>query len=109
VPAISNGRVYARSTAFGAAFDLSVPALKLDPPQVRPPNRLELTARTLDGTPLDASRASAIQLLSAANPTLDLSLWTRLTNPLWLSNGLLYATNLVRGNSNGFFILSEPK
>jgi hypothetical protein len=48
-------------------------------------------------------------LLSAANPTLDLSLWTRLTNPLWLSNGLLYATNLVRGNSNGFFILSEPK
>ena len=109
VPAISNGRVYARSTAFGAAFDLSVPALKLDPPQVRPPNRLELTARTLDGTPLDASRASAVQLLSAANPTLDLSLWTRLTNPLWLSNGLLYATNLVRGNSNGFFILSEPK
>src|SRR5204863_3915285 len=33
-PAVSDGHVYVRSTAFVANFDLSVPALKFDPPRL---------------------------------------------------------------------------
>jgi outer membrane protein assembly factor BamB len=108
-PAISDGRVYARSTAFGAAFDFSVPNLKIDPLKLQAPNLLQLSARTSDGTPLDSNRAALIELLASPELKLDPSLWTRLTNPLALSNGVLYATNVSRGNSNAFFILSEPR
>lgn len=34
-PAVSDGKIFARSSAFVAAFDLSVPALQLEPPQIR--------------------------------------------------------------------------
>jgi hypothetical protein len=108
-PAISDGRVYARSTAFGAAFDFSVPNLKIDPLKLQAPNLFQLSARTADGTPLDSNRAAVIDLLASPVLSLDSSLWTRLTNPLTLSNGVLYATNISRGNSNSFFILSEPR
>jgi outer membrane protein assembly factor BamB len=109
VPAVSGGRVYARSTAYGAAFDLSVPGLKLDPPQESPANQLGLTIRAADGTAIDSNRVPSIELLSSTDVALAPALWTKLTNQLLLSNGVVYVTNLSRSNPNGFFLLSEPK
>jgi outer membrane protein assembly factor BamB len=109
VPAVSGGRVYARSTAFGAAFDFSIPGLKLDPPQESAANQLGLIIRTADGTPIDSNRVPSIELRSSSNVAFAPELWTRLTNQFLLSNGILYVTNLTRTSSEGFFILSEPK
>src|SRR5205814_336152 len=45
-PAVADGRVYVRSTSFGACFDFSIPNLKFDTPRRLTANRVQLTVRT---------------------------------------------------------------
>jgi hypothetical protein len=68
-----------------------------------------LTIRAADGTAIDSNRVPSIELLSSTDVALAPALWTKLTNHLLLSNGVVYVTNLSRSNPNGFFLLSEPK
>jgi len=109
-PAVADGRVYVRSTAFGACFDLSMPPLlKLDPPSRTPPNKFQLTIRTIDGTPIDSNRLAAMELHASTNLAQSLSSWPKLTNNLLLSNGVANVTNIDGSFSRArFFIISEP-
>jgi len=108
-PAVADGRVYVRSTSFGACFDLSVPNLKLDAPQPSLTNKFQLTVRTVDGTPIDSNRLPGMELRATTNPALAPPLWTALTNALILTNGVIRVTNLDGvAAPKRFFLISEP-
>ncbi len=107
--ALSDGQLYVRSTAYAARFDLSVPDLMLDAPQFVPDNKLQLTIRTVTGTPLDSNRLTAMEVRASTDVALTPSLWTALTNDLLLTNGVVTVPNLDAGPPQRFFIVTEPE
>ena len=110
IPAIVDGRVYVRSTSFGACYDLSMPDLLLDTPLRAPQNRFTLTARTVNGAAIPSNRLTNLELRASTNAANPPTAWDKLTNALLLTNGVLRVTNVQLGNaSQGFFLISEPK
>jgi len=107
--AVSDGQVYVRSSAYAARYDLAVPELKLDLPTFTAANALQLTIRTATGTDVDSNRLNAMEVRASTNATLSPVLWTRLTNSLVLSNGIVQVTNLDASTSRRFFIVTEPQ
>lgn len=107
--AISDGQVYVRSTAYAARYDLGVPGLKLDPPQLTGGNTLQLAIRTATGTDVEASRLTGMEIRTSTNAMLPPPLWTKLTNTLVLTNGVVQVTNVDAGAPGRFFIVSEPE
>ena len=108
-PAVANGRVYVRSTSWGACFDLSVPNLKLDAPQVTNPAKFQLTVRTIDGTAIDPNRLTTMEIHASASLAQPPAAWPKVTNSLTLSNGVATVTNIDGSVSpTRFFIISEP-
>jgi outer membrane protein assembly factor BamB len=112
-PALSNGRLFVRSTAFVAMFDLSVPELPrlvLDPPRLVAPNAFDLSIRTVTGVPVSSDRLSSIAGHAATNLRLALTQWNRLTNGLVLTGGVVRVTNVGSAlRPAEFFIVNEPK
>jgi len=108
-PAVCDGKVYVRSTSYAAAFDLSLPALELDPPQPVPPDKLQLTIRTTDGTPVSSNRLPGMGVRASTNLALSFEQWTKLTNALTLTNGIVRVTNVDAAPLPRFFNVSEPK
>jgi outer membrane protein assembly factor BamB len=112
-PAFSNGRIYARSTEGGISLDVSVPtrpALKLLSPQFLNSTQLQLTVSTVNGTPIDSTRLSSIEVRATNTLGASPALWPKLTNSLVLTtNGLALLTNTIPGGqSNQVFITVEP-
>ena len=109
MPAVADGRVYVRSTSRAAMFDVSVPGLKLDAPKMFPANKLELTVRTADGSPVASNRLTAMEVRVSTNVTLARDLWPMLTNAMTLTNGVVRVTNVNAPPPRNFFIVTEPK
>jgi len=107
--AISDGQVFVRSTAYAARYDLSVPDLRLDLPQLAPASKLDLTIRTMTGTPLDSNRLTGMEVRATTNAALSPGVWPKLTNALVYSNGVVRVTDVDAGLIRRFFIVSEPK
>jgi outer membrane protein assembly factor BamB len=109
-PAVSDGRLYIRSTAFVASFDLSVPSLKFDVPRLAAPNAIDLAIRTVTGAPLSSNRFTNLEVRATANPSLAVTQWNKLTNSLVLTSGVVRVTNVLTGtNSQRYFIVNEAK
>ena len=112
-PAVADGRLYVRSTSFGAAFDLSLPPLpdlKLDSPLTLAGGQLQLTVRTADGSPVDANRLATLEVRAHTNLSLPPSSWAILTNRLVLTNGTARLEGVDIGTqSQRYFIVSEPQ
>jgi outer membrane protein assembly factor BamB len=108
-PAVSDGKVFVRSSAFVAAFDLSVPGIRFEPPQFTGADRLALTIGDANGTPLTSNRVAAMEVLAGTNLALSLSEWVRLTNGLALTNGRVRIDNVdANGRPRRYFIVKEP-
>ncbi|HMJ66178.1 MAG TPA: PQQ-binding-like beta-propeller repeat protein, partial [Candidatus Binatia bacterium] len=108
-PAVSDGKVFARSSSFVAAFDLSVPALKLEPPQFVGADKLALTIEAVNGAPLASNRVAAMEVLAGTNLVESFSQWAKLTNGLALTNGRVRMDNVdSSGHSRRYFIVREP-
>jgi outer membrane protein assembly factor BamB len=111
VPAIVDGKVYVRSTSYGAAFDFSLPdpkpALTLDPPWPSSGNQFELTVRAANGTPLDSNRLAGMEVRASTNLALSPSAWPKLTNTLLLTNGVGRVLNVEGGPPRQYFIIRE--
>lgn len=108
-PAVSDGKVFVRSSAIVAAFDLSVPGLRLEPPQFAAPDRLALTVADAGGAPLTSNRVEGMEILAGTNLADSLSQWTRLTNGLALTNGRVRIDNVdASGRPRRYFIVKEP-
>jgi outer membrane protein assembly factor BamB len=109
-PAVSDGKVFVRSSALVTAFDLSVPGLRLEPPQFAGPDRLALTVADAGGAPLASNRVAAMEVLAGTNLADSLSQWTTLTNSLALTNGRARIDNLdASGRPRRYFIVKEPE
>jgi outer membrane protein assembly factor BamB len=109
-PAVSDGRVFVRSTAFAACYDLSVPALKLDAPEFVAPDTLRLTVRTVNGSAVDSNRVGSIEVRAATNVAQPAAEWSPLTNSLMLTNGVLRMDNVDASMQPWrFFNVNEPK
>ena len=109
-PAVSDGRLFVRSTAFVAAFDLSVPSLVMDPPQFVAPDRFALSIRTANGTPLTSNRLAAMEVRSSSDLTRTLPEWTPITGTTVLTGGVVRVGPVpTNGQPQRFFIVSEPR
>lgn len=109
-PAISDGRVYVRSTAVAACFDLSWPTLRLDPPLLERSGTLQLTVRTSSGLPIEPGRLAGLEVKATTDPGLSVAAWPRLTNDLILSDGVVRINQVDPGpGGRRFFIVNEPR
>jgi hypothetical protein len=108
-PAVSHGRLFVRSSAYVAAFDMSVPALKLDAPQFVAPNAIDLAIRTVTGVPVSTNRFTNLEVRASANLSLVATQWNKLTNTPVLTNGVVRVPNVATDtNVQRFFIVNEP-
>jgi outer membrane protein assembly factor BamB len=92
VPAISDGRIYVRSTTEAVCLDVAVaqPApLKLGGGLVIGSGGFQLSIANQDGSPLDTNRIANIDIFASADLTLGLGGWLKLTNPVVVTNGQL--------------------
>ena len=109
-PAAAGSRVFVHSTALGAAFDLLLPELLLDPPQPAPGQGWRLTARAADGSALTAARAASLEVRASTNLAASAAQWTLLTNRAVLLNGAARLERLpAEGAPRQFFRVSEPE
>lgn len=93
VPAISNGRIYVRSTSEAAAYDVAVPGspkpkLKLLP-TLAADRSLRLFIANVDASPLDPARAMNIDVFATTNLSLGLPAWVKLPQATVFTNGQL--------------------
>jgi outer membrane protein assembly factor BamB len=92
VPAISNGRLYIRSTTEAVCLDVAPPtppALKLSAGLSTSGGTFQLLIGNQDGSPLDTNLVPNINLFAATNLTLGLGGWIRFTNPSVYTNNQL--------------------
>jgi hypothetical protein len=92
VPAISNGRIYVRSTTEAVCLDVAVatpPPLKLLSTLTGGTGPFQLLIGNADGSPLDTNRAANIDVFASTDLTLGLSGWIKLNSSLTLTNGHL--------------------
>jgi len=106
---LSDGQVFVRSTAYAARYDLAVPELTLDSPQLTSASTLQLTIRTATGTAVQTNRLNSMEVRATTNTMLSPELWTKLTNALVLTNGIVRMTNVDATTPRRFFIVREPK
>lgn len=92
-PAISDGRIYIRSTTEAVALDVSLP--NTNPPPPLKVGIAQLTAGSFnfeisaeDGSAIDSSRAAGIGVYTRSDLSAS-GVWTRVTNSTVLSNGKL--------------------
>jgi len=90
VPAISNGRIYARSTTEAVCLDVTAtPPLKLLSTLTSGTSLFQLLIGNADGSPLDTNRAANIDVFASTDLTLGLSGWIKLNSSTTLTNGRL--------------------
>jgi outer membrane protein assembly factor BamB len=93
VPAISNGRIYARSTTEAVCLDVASAAtpapLKLSGAVSESAVSFQLLIGTQDNSPLDTNRVAKVDVLANSDSGLSPASWLKLTNPLVLTNGQL--------------------
>jgi len=108
-PAVSDGRIFLRSTLEVAAYDVSVPLPHFDPASVAlTPQGFQMTVGLHDGTSIDAARAERISILHSADPATPFPLWAPLTEPLLLENGRLILNDPgAVGESRRFYRAEE--
>ncbi len=90
-PAVSDGRIYVRSTTEAVALDVFVkppPRLKLWP-NLSSAGLFELAIEAEDGSAIDQSRGSTIRLFSTDDPALNAANWQAVVEAPTLQGGKL--------------------
>jgi outer membrane protein assembly factor BamB len=113
-PTVSNGRIYAHSTREAVSFDVSVsapapPRLMLLAPIVLNSTDVQLSVSTVDGSPIDSTRLTKIEVHASDDLNAAVATWPRLTEPLVLdADGIARLTNNVAADQfQRFFIAVE--
>jgi len=92
VPAVSNGRIYARSVREAVCLDVAAPPpprLRLLPPVCQTNGRVQLQVANVDGSNITADRLGGIEVYAASTIHAGLGDWAKLTDSLALTNGVL--------------------
>jgi len=110
MPALADGKIYVRSTSMAAAYDLSDPVLKFEPPRFTTPAEVQLTIGAANGSPINSNRLAGIEVLAGTNLADSLLQWTKLTNTLTLTNGRVRVDKINAGaQPRRYFITREAK
>ena len=112
VPAISNGRIYVRSTTEAACLDVApkaLPPLKLLPSLAADNRGFRLLIVNEDASPVDANRVTNIDVFATFDLTVGSSNWTRLAQPFVLTNGQLRLDNPTGLNAPQRFFRAEER
>jgi hypothetical protein len=91
-PAISNGRIYVRSTTEAVCLDVAtavVAPLRMQPALTGGSGGFRLLIGNEDGLPLASNRVANIDIFASTNLTVGLTDWIKLTNSTTLTNGQL--------------------
>jgi outer membrane protein assembly factor BamB len=107
-PAVADGRIYARSTRGGICVDVSVSPLRMLAPQFAVGNRLQLLIGTASGSAVDSNRLARLEVRYTTNLATSLPNWTKLTNNLVLTNGVVRADNVDNGTARYFIASEQP-
>ncbi len=105
VPAVCDGRIYARSTAEAICLDASVPALRMLAPQLSG-NSLRLLIGTDTAAALDSNRLANIQVRWTTNLAPAVADWNLLTNGITLLDGQA-VIDIPAPDSAAFYITTE--
>jgi outer membrane protein assembly factor BamB len=112
VPAISNGRLYVRSTTEAVCLDVAPaapPALRLSGGLSGDGRSFQLLIGNPDGSPLDTNRAPNIDLLATTDLGLGLSGWVKLTNSFVVTNNQLLVTNTLNQKTPRIYFRAQEK
>jgi hypothetical protein len=111
VPAISNGRLYVRSTTEAVCLDVAPkasPKLKLQASFSQASGAFHLLLGNEDGSPVESVRVPKLEILTTSDLTVGTDSWDTLTNSLTLINGQLRSQDLPASNDvQRFFIARE--
>jgi outer membrane protein assembly factor BamB len=93
-PALSNGRIYVRSTTEAVCLDVAAntsppPPIKLQSLFASDDGLFRLLIGNEDGSPIDSNRVANIELFATMNVAAGAAEWIRLTNSIVLTNGQL--------------------
>jgi len=108
VPAIADGRIYARSTALAVCLDVSIPPLKMFNPQFGANHRLQLWIGTATGAAIDSNRLATIQVRATVDLSTNSATWSPLTNSLVLTNGLVRVDDVDSGAFRYYIATEQP-
>ncbi len=113
VPAISGGRIYARSTREAVCFDVSVPPpppLRIDSPSWNPGGGLRFRLAYADGSALSPERLAHLEILSSATLSGRPTEWSRVPNATVSADALVEVPAPDDGVSVSFryFTAREP-
>jgi len=106
VPAIADGRIYARSTAEAVCLDVSLPGLQCLPLVVTP-GGLRLCVASSNADAIDVERASRIQVRSSSSLSPGFADWKTLSVSGNLRNGLLEFDLPPPAEGQSFYIATE--
>jgi outer membrane protein assembly factor BamB len=93
VPAVSNGRIYARSTLEAVCVDVApaaLPRLHLLTGPVIDGDGFRFKITTEDGSPIDSARVAGIEVQTASGFASGPGAWTLITNGIVLTNDELH-------------------
>jgi outer membrane protein assembly factor BamB len=108
VPAVADGRIYARSTAEAICLDTSVPPLKMFPPQFTAGNQLQLWIGTSTGELIDSNRLAGMEVRATSDLGTGLGSWSVVGSPLVLTNGMVRVDNVKSGAFRYYIATEEP-
>jgi outer membrane protein assembly factor BamB len=92
VPAISDGRIYVRSTTEAVCLDVTPtvpPRLELSGTLTSDGQTFRLFVGNQDSSPLDTNRAARLDVLTSTNLALGPDGWNKILEPVVLTNGRL--------------------
>jgi len=110
-PALSNGRLYVRSTKEGVCAQFAFPPpcrMQLVLPEKTSLGRWRIGAMTADGSSFDASRLGKIDVLTTSLIGLGAIQWEKADVTLSLTNGVIYLEeNFIQSADQRFYLLRE--
>ena len=107
VPAICDGRIYARSTAEAVCLDVSVSSLKLSlgPPQG---TDLQLWIGAENGVAIDPERLAKMEVCWTTDLSAPIEGWSRLANNLVLTNGVVRVDGVKTADAAFYIVIEAP-
>ena len=108
VAAVSDGKIFARSTAEAVCLDVSIPALRMLPPKLVTGTRLQLIVGTENGSPIDTGRLANIEIFHSPDIATEITHWTKVVAGLTLENGIITCEVEAHGAA-AFYVVTEPR
>ncbi|MGC8988667.1 MAG: PQQ-binding-like beta-propeller repeat protein [Verrucomicrobiia bacterium] len=110
VPAVIDGRIYARSTKEIVALDVSVPPppkLRLEILRATRDGKVRIRFRNADGTPTEPGRLPGIQVLASSDVASPPATWDELISDLQIEDGTVFLDELTEAWPQRFYRIVE--